>query len=59
MRWHETDLDAIDAFAQAVGVDRTEAIRRLTRAGLAAVGESGGRPAAMTKRKRRKPPQQE
>lgn len=33
-RWHVADLDAIDAYAKAVGVDRAEAVRSLVRLGL-------------------------
>ena len=35
MRWHSEDLTAIDAFALSEGLERTEAIRRLVRLGLA------------------------
>ena len=34
-RWHKPDLGAIDAFARAEQIERTEAIRRLVRLGLA------------------------
>jgi hypothetical protein len=37
MRWHTEDLDAIDGFARSLEIDRTEGIRRLVRAGLAAM----------------------
>jgi hypothetical protein len=36
MRWHAEDLSAIDAWAQARQIERTEAIRQLVRWGLAA-----------------------
>jgi hypothetical protein len=35
MRWHVDDLATIDAWGQAQGLQRTEAIRRLVRLGLA------------------------
>jgi len=35
MRWHADDLAAIDAWGQAQELERTEAIRRLVRLGLA------------------------
>ena len=42
-RWHKPDLDAIDRFARAEMVERTEAIRRLVRLGLAkALRQSNG-----------------
>ena len=37
MRWQATDLAAIDAYAEAEGLERTEAIRRLVRIGLTKV----------------------
>ena len=41
MRWHAEDLAAVDAFAEAEGLERTEAIRQLVRLGLA--GRSGSK----------------
>jgi hypothetical protein len=39
MRWHAGDLDAIDAWASAHQVERTEAIRKLVRIALAREGK--------------------
>ena len=42
MRWHAPDLEAIDSFAHAEQVDRTEAIRRLVRMGLVHAAKKRG-----------------
>jgi hypothetical protein len=36
MRWHADDLSRIDDYAEAKGIERTEAIRELLRLGLSA-----------------------
>jgi hypothetical protein len=43
MRWHASDLDAIDAFATEEQIERTEAIRRLVRLGLAKTRKKQGK----------------